>query len=264
MVANRGVQMDTKEFYDQVSPAYYRETYEDVSTLTSIARSIRTQTVLDMMRRHVRPESVVADLGCGPAQFADAILEGHNKYIGLDISREMYVRTAERLSGNPRASFSEGSVESVPLPSESLDAVICIGVLEYLPNNAEALREIHRTLRKGGVAIISFPNLHFPMFFLRSTLRPLIAPVLRRIAPRLRNTVYVSGTTHRLMSPTRFIREVEQVPFLVLEKVAHAYFPLLFNHALPRTMVPLYLKWERLGKKIAPAMGANFIVCLEK
>ena len=85
-----GVQMDTKEFYDQVSPAYYRETYEDVSTLTSIARSIRTQTVLEMMRRHVRPESVVADLGCGPAQFADAILEGHNKYIGLDISQEMY------------------------------------------------------------------------------------------------------------------------------------------------------------------------------
>ena len=102
------------------------------------------------------------------------------------------------------------------------------------------------------------------MFFLRATLRPIIAPVLRRIAPKLRNTVYVSGTTHRTMSPTRFIREVEQVPFRVLEKVAHAYFPLLFNHALPRTMVPLYLKWEHLGKRLAPNMGSNFIVCLEK
>lgn len=256
--------MDTKNFYDQVSPFYYHETYDDVSSLTAISRRVRTQTVLDMLKRHVRQGSVVGDLGCGPAQFADPILQSHDKYIGLDISREMYVRTAERLEGNSRASFLEGSIENVPLPSESLDAVICIGVLEYLPANAKALREIHRVLRKGGVAIISFPNLHFPMFFLRTMLRPVIAPVLRVMVPKLRSTVYVSGTTHRSMSPTRFTKEVAQVPFRVVDKVSHSYYPLLFNHALPRTMVPFYYKLDSMGKKVAPNMGANYIVCLEK
>jgi ubiquinone/menaquinone biosynthesis C-methylase UbiE len=256
--------MDTKEFYDQLSPFYYHETYDDVSSLTAIARRVRTQTVLDMLNRHVRPGSVVGDLGCGPAQFADPILEGHSKYLGVDISREMYVRTAERLADNARASFQEGSIENLPLASDSLDAVICIGVLEYLPANAKAFREIHRVLKKGGVAVISFPNLHFPMFFLRTMLRPVVAPVLRAAVPKLRSTVYVSGTTHRSMSPSRFIKEVEQVPFKVVEKVSHAYYPLLFNHALPRTMVPFYYKLDSIGKKISPNMGANYIVCLEK
>jgi hypothetical protein len=102
------------------------------------------------------------------------------------------------------------------------------------------------------------------MFFLRSMLRPVIAPVLRTLVPKLRSTVYVSGTTHRTMSPTRFIKEVEQVPFRVRDKATHAYFPLFFNHAIPKSMVPFYYKWDSVGKKIAPEMGANFIVCLEK
>ncbi len=256
--------MDTKEFYDQLSPTYYRDTFEDVSNLTAIARRVRTQTVLDMLKRHVSPASVVADLGCGPAQFAEPILESHDKYIGLDISREMYARTAERLSSNPGASFMEGSIENIPLASDSVDGVICIGVLEYLPDNAKAFREIHRVLKKGGVAIISFPNLRYPLFFLRTIIRPIVAPVLRVLVPKLRSTVYISGTTHRTMFPGRFLKEAEQVPFRVLEKSTHAYFPLFFNHALPRTMVPLYYKWDQLGKKIAPGMGANYIVCLQK
>lgn len=256
--------METKEFYDQTSSKYYRETYDDVSTLTSIARGIRTRTVLDMVSRHIPPGSVIGDLGCGPGQFAEPLLQHGDRYIGVDISPEMYSHTAERLGGNPRASFLEGSVEALSLPSESLDGIICIGVLEFLPSNPPALREMYRTLKKGGKAIISFPNLYFPPFFLRYVLRPVIAPILRTVAPPLRKRVYVSGITHRTMSPARFTREAEQIPFEVVDKVSHAYYPLLFNHALPGSMVPLYMKCEHMGKKIAPAMGANYIVCLEK
>ena len=178
--------------YDQVSPAYYRETYEDVSTLTSIARSICTQTVLEMMRRHVRPESVVADLGAGRQSLQTLSSKATTNTLGSTLAKRCMRERRNVLRATLGYRSWKGPVESVPLPSESLDAVICIGVLKGPPRNAEALREIHRTLRKGGIAIISFPNLHFPMFFLRATLRPIIAPVLRRIAPKLRNTVYVS------------------------------------------------------------------------
>ena len=256
--------MDTKEFYDQLSPTYYRDTFEDVSNLTAIARRVRTQTVLDMLKRHVPQASVVADLGCGPGQFAEPILETHDRYIGLDISQEMFARTAQHLSGNPRASFMVGSIENIPLPADSVDGVICIGVLEYLQSNGKALREIHRVLKKGGVAIVSFPNLRFPLFFLRTMIRPVAAPVLRTLVPKLRSTVYISGTTHRTMSPSRVFAEAKQVPFKIVEKNTHAYWPLFFNHPLPRTMVPLYYKWDSVGKKLAPGMGANYIVCLQK
>jgi ubiquinone/menaquinone biosynthesis C-methylase UbiE len=256
--------MGTKEFYDEVSPIYYRETFDGVHSLTSLGRSMRTQRVLEMMSRHLHPGAVVADLGCGPAQFAEPLLKRAGKYIGIDISPEMFSRTATRLSANPRVSFLEGSVEEIPLPAESIDAVLCIGVLEYLPTSTQALREIHRTLKKSGVAIISFPSLWFPMFYLRAALRPLVAPILRRVIPQLRQTVYVSEITHRIMSPGRFIREAKQVSFRVSEKVSHGFFPVLFNHRLSQSTLTIYTKLERLGERVAPGMGANFIVCLEK
>jgi len=105
------------------------------------------------------------------------------QYVGLDISTEMFSQTAARLEGNPQALFLQGSVEKVPLPDNSVDAVICIGVIEYLPQNVTALAEIHRILKKPGLAIVSFPSLRFPMLFVRAILRPILGPVLRTVIP---------------------------------------------------------------------------------
>ena len=80
----------------------------------------------------------------------------------------------------------------------------------------------------------------------------------------LRQTVYVSEITHRIMSPGRFIREAKQVSFRVSEKVSHGFFPVLFNHRISQSRLPIYAKLERFGERVTPGMGANFIVCLEK
>jgi ubiquinone/menaquinone biosynthesis C-methylase UbiE len=256
-------QIDAKEFYDRLSTIYYGETFDHDQTLTSLGRRVRTLRVLDVLNRRLSRHSVVADLGCGPAQFASPLLLSGHKYIGLDISAEMFSETAARLEGNPQALFLQGSVERIPLPDESVDAVICIGVIEYLPQNVTALAEIHRILKKPGLAIVSFPSLRFPMLFVRAILRPILGPALRTVLPRLRRTVYVSGIEHRTIRPKKFVREAEQSGFRLQEQSSHVYFPLLFNHRIRSAALPLYLGIERLGEKIVPGMGANFIVCLE-
>lgn len=50
-----------------------------------------------------------------------------------------------------------GSVESIPLPDESIDLVITQEVLEHVSNPSQAIKEINRVLKLGGVAYIQLP-----------------------------------------------------------------------------------------------------------
>lgn len=48
-------------------------------------------------------------------------------------------------------------IQNLPLPDADFDAIICIHVLEHVPNDHQALRELFRILRPGGWAIILVP-----------------------------------------------------------------------------------------------------------
>src|SRR5206468_3695232 len=49
--------------------------------------------------------------------------------------------------------------ESLPFPDKFFDLVTSFGMMDYLPDFAPLLREVHRVLRPGGYALISLPNL---------------------------------------------------------------------------------------------------------
>lgn len=51
--------------------------------------------------------------------------------------------------------FSE--LHELPVLSESFDAVICLAVLEHVPNPVECTREIFRVLKPGGCVVASVP-----------------------------------------------------------------------------------------------------------
>src|SRR5579872_3009603 len=133
--------MDGQQFFSNVSSSYYQETFGEQKTLSSLGRAQRTMRVLRTLDRLVKPGSVVADVGCGPAQLASPITERGHHYIGVDPNAEMYFATAEKLRSNSKARFLRGSAEEIPLEDASVDALTCIGVVEYLPDRVRALRE---------------------------------------------------------------------------------------------------------------------------
>ncbi|MCK4594553.1 methyltransferase domain-containing protein [bacterium] len=49
---------------------------------------------------------------------------------------------------------------ALPDPSESLDVIICFHVLEHIPDDRKAMREMHRVLKSDGWALIQVP--HYP------------------------------------------------------------------------------------------------------
>jgi ubiquinone/menaquinone biosynthesis C-methylase UbiE len=256
--------MDGHEFFSNVSATYYQETFGDLKTLSSFGRARRTARVLQTLNRLIKPASVVADIGCGPAQLASPITAMGHEYVGVDPNPEMYFMTAEKLRSNAKARFFTGSAEEIPLSEASVDAVTCIGVVEYLPDRVRALREVFRILRPGGIAILTFPNLRNPVQLLREAIHPVVAPMLRALIPKLRTTVYVSGIPHAVMFPGKFRREAASVGLTRVDGFADGYYPFSFNHRLlpmERTLSDLS---DKIGGALLPGLGNNYYLCVEK
>jgi SAM-dependent methyltransferase len=59
-----------------------------------------------------------------------------------------------------RRPHAAGDVEALPVRTESMDWVLCIEVLEYVPSPERAVTEITRVLAPGGTAVLAAPFLH--------------------------------------------------------------------------------------------------------
>ena len=51
--------------------------------------------------------------------------------------------------------WREGSVQAMPFPDEAFTLVLCQQGMQYFPDRAAALREMHRVLASGGRLILS-------------------------------------------------------------------------------------------------------------
>jgi SAM-dependent methyltransferase len=75
--------------------------------------------------------------------------------VGVIIRRE-WVGAGYRTFGERDADII-GDIQAPVLDTERFDAVLCTEVLEHVPDPMQAMREIHRVLRPGGVALLSSP-----------------------------------------------------------------------------------------------------------
>lgn len=87
---------------------------------------------------------VVLDVGCGEKPYR-ACASTATKWIGLDVD------------SNSQADL-HGTAESIPLPPESVDTILCTQVLEHVPHPWLAVGEFQRVLRPGGVLILTVPQ----------------------------------------------------------------------------------------------------------
>jgi SAM-dependent methyltransferase len=97
----------------------------------------------------------VADVGCGfHATFTRTVLGEVEQATLVDVA------LADDLKGNPKVRAIEGTLPAAlaALPAASVDVVMMVSVLEHLWEPLEALRELRRLLRPGGVALVNVPS----------------------------------------------------------------------------------------------------------
>jgi ubiquinone/menaquinone biosynthesis C-methylase UbiE len=115
----------------------------------------------------LRPGERVLDVACGTgvvARLASARVGPSGAVAGLDINPAMLaVARSATASGTP-IEWHEASAESIPLPDESFDVVLCQLGLQFVPDKAAALGEMRRVLVPGGRVLLNLPAGMPPLF----------------------------------------------------------------------------------------------------
>lgn len=103
----------------------------------------------------------ILDVGCGPALLAPHLLELGFEVWAIDLAPEMVARGSARLAAHPerhRVHLLVGDAERLAFPEASFDAVVSMGMFEYLASYGPALDQVRRVLRPGGIVVLGLPN----------------------------------------------------------------------------------------------------------
>lgn len=95
------------------------------------------------------------DVGCGAGLVAKVLAEKGFKVHGVDFSSEA-IKAAKKQ--NPGIIFNRSSIYKMPFSDGTFDVVICLGVFQTVVNQEEALAEMARILKKGGILVIRTLN----------------------------------------------------------------------------------------------------------
>jgi SAM-dependent methyltransferase len=105
-----------------------------------------TAAVIPVLRAHAK--GIFLDAGCGTQPFRSVVEAQVERYVAYDI--EARSGTVDLI----------GDIEDMRgVADASVDVTLCSEVLEHVPHPHMALRELARTLRPGGVLVLTVPFL---------------------------------------------------------------------------------------------------------
>jgi 2-polyprenyl-3-methyl-5-hydroxy-6-metoxy-1,4-benzoquinol methylase len=103
----------------------------------------------------------ILEIGCGAGHTLPDLVDMGFEVDAIDLSEQMVARASEHVRRHrPGAScrVATGDIERLDFATAQFDAVLLMGVLEYLPSHAQAIAELARVLKPGGCAVIAVPN----------------------------------------------------------------------------------------------------------
>lgn len=116
----------------------------------------REQAVGSLERWIAVPEPVILDVGCSSGYTLGLLRHRMPRatLLGADCVR----RPLEKLSAAiPDLPLLQFDIVDCPLENDSVDGVVLLNILEHIEDDARAVRQIHRILKPGGVAVIEVP-----------------------------------------------------------------------------------------------------------
>jgi SAM-dependent methyltransferase len=199
----------------------------------------------------------VLDAGCGSGVLANDFVGRGWQWVGLDASRGML--RAARAGGDVARErlLVESDAQALPFAARSFDAIVCVGVIDGVPDADAALSEMVRALKPGGTLIVSWANRRSPYASWSLAWRKLLA-VLRREQRARRDR-----TTKRRLHTEREASQRMRVAGVLPRPAVYFYFnPLAppLDQLAPRVAERCTRRLEALRTTRFAWLGAGFFV----
>ena len=196
---------------------------------------------VELALRFLEPKApmLVLDAGCGYGRLVHQLLARVPglSAVGVDASESMLQEARSRLKG--RFVGARAVLESLPFPNHAFDAVICIGVIMHVRDDAASLRELGRVLKPGGTLVLSFNSLLSPFSVLG---------LLNNRLVRRRDSTFVART------PRHYIRRLKESGLRVTRSAAATVI------CVEPTLPPL----RRLGLRLMPQWLLSFLAPIDR
>jgi ArsR family transcriptional regulator len=134
----------SRSFFDAVGPEWdsLRKVFND--------EALRAGAIA----RLVPPGLRVADVGTGTGVLALDLARLGLRVVAIDRSQRMLDAARAKLASAGDVELRRGEANALPLEANELDAAFAHMVVQYLPSPGEALREMARVVRPGGVVVV--------------------------------------------------------------------------------------------------------------
>jgi ubiquinone/menaquinone biosynthesis C-methylase UbiE len=110
-------------------------------------------------RARLQPGDQVLDIACGTSIVARHVAQqiGNSGSItGIDLNEGMLeMARAQAAKMGAKVEWRQGDAGELPFDDTSFDAVLCQQGLQFFPDKAAVLREMHRVLMPGGRLVVS-------------------------------------------------------------------------------------------------------------
>ncbi len=141
--------LNTQTSYDAVA-AEYTSKFQDEMDHKPFDRGCLDRLILE-----VGGLGPICDLGCGPGQIARYLHSRGADALGVDLSPQM---VAEAARCNPGIPFHQSDMLDLPDADESWGGIAAFYCIIHIPREKviDALREMKRVLKPGGVLLVTF------------------------------------------------------------------------------------------------------------
>ncbi len=175
----------------------------------------------------------ILDLGCASGDLSFVLARSGALVAGCDLTKGMVHRAEARRREAPaelktaaaNAAFSVADAEALPFADHAFDAATCIGVMEYVPDDALGTRELFRILKPGGRLVITAPHRNSPALQAELALFAL-AGLFKKRMPQAYHRNYAAGRMKKLLRDAGFTvrscRFISYLPYNVAIRLGNA------------------------------------------
>jgi ubiquinone/menaquinone biosynthesis C-methylase UbiE len=249
-----------RNHFDNIS-GVWGDLYTRDITFANYNFVIRKRHVLDLFDKQ---GGRFLDAGCGTGDFIPDLLARGGQVFALDFAPEMIEQARARVSangGDRGVQYSVGDVTDLPFETNYFDAVIGVGLIEYLTDVDSALRQMFRVLKPGGILIVTVPNIVSP-FMAYETFVPKCKGVVKSALAAVGLREVERSYLQRHFVPWRLDHQLKRIGFRKRDFSFCTYG--LSSKRFETFSLDLSNRLDRFERSPLGILGTNYIVKVEK